>query len=129
MFDNIPKHFCQRLAIVIQFEFLLGTKVSSKYFVAILKWFYSIKFKVSTISFPQKYILKFTAITITGLSEPDGHWLSKSFGRSANPISTRGTVMPTTLQHAPPPLGFSDLPTALLKHIWALKVHALDSVS
>jgi hypothetical protein len=43
-----------------------------------LKWFYGIKFKVSTISFPQKYILKFTAITITGLSEPEGHWLSKS---------------------------------------------------
>ena len=83
MIDNIPKHFCQRVAIVIQFEFLLGTKLSSKYFVAILKWFYGIKFKVSTISLPQKYILKFTAITITGLSEPEGHWLSKSFGKSA----------------------------------------------
>ena len=33
------------------------------------------------------------------------------FGRSANPISTRGQLKPTTLLVAPP--GFSDLPTAL----------------
>ena len=35
-----------------------------------------------------------------------------NFGRSVNPITTRGQIMLTTLLLAPPPK-FSDLPTAL----------------
>ena len=53
---------------------------------------------------------------ISELSEPEGTGGDRppNFGRSVNPISTRGgQVMPTTFLLAPPVPGFSDLPTAL----------------
>ena len=81
----------------------------------------------------------FTQLWLDGRPGNEYFWISYKIFGLLKPLTLLGVhpqqfettfwkiwVISPTVAH---PSGFLNLPTALLEHIWALKVHALDSVS